>query len=71
MTSAAFAISPPALYGLGPLATFLKGMKDRGEIEDWHPGPYEPGSKKGIVNILFDNREDAARAHLAWLTAEF
>jgi hypothetical protein len=70
MRSAAFEISPPALYGLGPLATFLKGMTDRGEIKDWHPGPYEPGSKKSIVNILFDNTEDAARAHLAWLSAD-
>jgi hypothetical protein len=45
-------------------------MKDRGEIKDWHPGPYEPGSKKSIVNILFDNTEDAARAHLAWHSAD-
>ncbi len=70
MRPAAFEISPPGLYGLGPLATFLKGMKDHGEIKDWHPGPYEPSSKKSIVNILFDNREDATRAHLAWLSTE-
>jgi hypothetical protein len=71
MRSATFEISPPALYGLGPLATFLKGMKDRGEINDWHPGPYEPGSKKSIVNILFDSAEDAACARSAWLSVEF
>ena len=66
MIDIVFDVSPPGIYGMNRLASFLNAMKERAEIADWHPMRAITESKGSRYVVQFVDDRDAARASAQW-----
>jgi hypothetical protein len=66
MIDVAFTVTPPGIYGMNRLASFLNAMKVRAEIADWHPTRAITESKGASYVVQFADKQDAAHATARW-----